>query len=414
MDTLTRRRFLIASGCAGVAAATLAATGFVSWHELAGKATIAPLTTGTPILVIVTLYGGNDGLNMVIPYTDPAYAKARPDFAYSAGQVLALDDGLGLNPAMKGTAALWQAKKLAVIRGVGYPNPDHSHFRSMDIWQTASPASPVPTGWIGRWLDATGDDPTRAVNIGSTLPPLAVGARCAAASLPLGADTALPAPLAAAAGGLGRPDATDTAARAMVAKSFADERRVAATVVPAIDKAPSSDPGPDTESAAGSGGGQSDLARQLDMVARCVKAGVPTTAYSVSLGGFDTHAGEKSTQETQLGVLDAALTAFFSSLGGSARADDVVVLVYSEFGRRVQANAAQGTDHGTAGPVLVLGNGVRGGFYGEQPSLTDLDDGDLKASVDFRTVYGELAQKVLRADPGPIVSPPAPALGFLA
>ena len=416
MDTLTRRRFLAASGCAGVAAAAIAATGFVTWPELAGKAVAAPLVGGTPILVVVTLYGGNDGLNMVVPYADPVYHQARPDFAYTPDQVLKLDGSLGLNPAMKGTATLWQSKKLAVVRGVGYPNPDHSHFRSMDIWQTASPAAPVSSGWIGRWLDATGDDPTRAVNIGSTLPPLAVGAHNAAASLPIGKDAPLPAPLAAALNGMSKPDPTDTPARALVARSFSDERRVAGTMGPALDTTTAAtDPAdPDSESAAGSAGGQSDLAKQLDMVARCVKAGVPTTAYSVSLGGFDTHAGEKSTQETQLGVLDASLNGFFGALKGNARAADVVVLVYSEFGRRVQANAAEGTDHGTAGPVLVIGDNVRGGFYGEQPSLTDLDAGDLKAGVDFRTVYAELVEKVLKADPGPIVTAPASPLGFLA
>jgi uncharacterized protein (DUF1501 family) len=437
MDTITRRRFLIASGCAGVAAATVAATGYISWSELAQKAMASPLAGGTPILVVITLYGGNDGLNMVVPYADPAYQQARPDFAYSADEVHRLDGTLGLNPSMNSVAALWQTHNLAIVRGVGYPNPDHSHFRSMDIWQTASPAAPVATGWIGRWLDATGDDPTRAVSIGSTLPPLAVGARCAAASLPLGADTPLPAPLAAALAGLGKPDPTDTPARSMVATSYSDERRVAATLVSAID-APAGSPAPpavasatgtgapasgsettqttttDTRSAAGTAGAQSDLGRQLDMVARCVKAGVPTTAYSVSLGGFDTHAGEKATQETQLATLDAALSGFFGSLRGDPRASDVVVLVYSEFGRRVHANAAEGTDHGTAGPVLVIGDRVKGGFYGEQPSLTDLDDGDLKATVDFRTVYAELTQKVLRADPGPVVPAPAALLGFLA
>ncbi len=414
MDTLTRRRFLLASGCAGAAAAAFAATGFTSWGELAGRAVAAPLDTGTPILVVVTLYGGNDGLNMVVPYADPAYHQARPDFAYAADQVLPLDTSLGLNPALKGVAALWKSKKLAVVRGVGYPNPDHSHFRSMDIWQTASPATPVPTGWLGRWLDNTGDDPTRAVNIGATLPPLAVGARCAAACLPLGQDTPLPAAYAAALNGLSNTDPADTSWQRLVAASYRDERRVAATLLPAIDRTQDTATDPDTPSAAGSAGGQSGLARQLDMVARCVKAGVPTLAYSVSLGGFDTHAGEKATQETQLGQLDAALSGFFQALNGHARAGDVTVLVYSEFGRRVKANAAEGTDHGTAGPVLILGDRVRGGFYGEQPSLTDLDDGDLKANVDFRTVYAELVSGVLKADPGPIVTAPAAPLGFLA
>ena len=412
MNTLTRRRFLIASGTAGVAAAA-AVAGLVSWHTLAQRATADPLPPGTRILVIVTLYGGNDGLNTVIPYTDPAYHDARPDFAYTADQVHQLDGQLGLNPAMSGMAGLWTAGRLAVVRGVGYPHPDHSHFRSMDIWQTASPDSPITTGWIGRWLDATGDDPVRAVNIGSVVPPLAVGAGSAAAALTLGRET-MPADLAAAITGLGAADPADTAAQVSVATSYCSERTVASTFSPVLGAAVTP-PAGDDPSPAGSAGGHSNLQQQLDLVARCVKAGVPTTVYTVSLGGFDTHADEKGTQETQLAALDTAVSGFLADMASDPHGSGVVVMAYSEFGRRVQANASHGTDHGTAGPVFLAGVPVHGGFYGEQPSLTDLADGDLKPTVDFRTVYQELVTGVLKTDPGPI-TPGAPAtapLGFL-
>ena len=409
MNIVTRRRFLVASGTAGVAAAAVAA-GYVTWPELQRKAAGTPLAAETPILVIVTLYGGNDGLGAVVPYADPAYLKARPDFAYSAAEVHQLGDGLGLNPAMSGMAGLWSDKKLAIVRGVGYPHPDHSHFRSMDIWQTASPATPVNTGWIGRWLDLTGDDPTRAVNIGSVLPPLAVGAKGAAAALPLGTAAVLPDALGRAFTGLGKPDASDTPFQALVATSFCSERTVDATFTSIVD-GPSDDS--DDASAAGTAGGQSDLAAQFDMVARCIKAGVPTTVYTVNLGGFDTHADEKGTQQTQLGVLDSALSTFLNQMSTDVRGKDVVVMAYSEFGRRVGANASNGTDHGTAGPMFVAGSSVKGGFYGEQPSLTDLVDADLKTNVDFRTVYAELLTKVIRTDPQPIVGKTMPPLGFL-
>jgi len=395
-------------------AAAAAGAGLVSWHTLAQRATADPLPPGTRILVIVTLYGGNDGLNTVIPYTDPAYHDARPDFAYTADQVHQLDGQLGLNPAMSGMAGLWTAGRLAVVRGVGYPHPDHSHFRSMDIWQTASPDSPITTGWIGRWLDATGDDPVRAVNIGSVVPPLAVGAGSAAAALTLGRET-MPADLAAAITGLGAADPADTAAQVSVATSYCSERTVASTFSPVLGAAVTP-PAGDDPSPAGSGGGHSNLQQQFDLVARCVKAGVPTTVYTVSLGGFDTHADEKGTQETQLAALDTAVSSFLADMAGDAHGSGVVVMAYSEFGRRVRANASHGTDHGTAGPVLLAGVPVRGGFYVEQPSLTDLDDGDLKPTVDFRTVYQELITGVLESDPEPIV-PGAPAtapLGFLA
>ncbi len=143
------------------------------------------------------------------------------------------------------------------------------------------------------------------------------------------------------------------------------------------------------------------------------KIGVPTTVYTVSLGGFDTHADEKGTQQSKLAALDGAVSGFLRSMSGTSRAADVVVTCYSEFGCRVGANASHGTDHGTAGPMFIAGPAVRGGFYGEQPSLTDLVDADLRSTVDFRTVYGELLDKVLRTDPEPIIGATAAPLGFL-
>jgi uncharacterized protein (DUF1501 family) len=287
------------------------------------------------------------------------------------------------------------------VRGVGYPKPDHSHFRSMDIWQTASPAAPVNTGWIGRWLDATGNDPVRAVNLGSVLPPLAVGAKSTAAALSVGRAKRLPAELTAALAGLGKDDPADDATDAMVCAAYRGERTVAATFDPVLGDQPAPDEGGDS------------LKAQLDVVARCVKAGVPTKVYAVSLDGFDTHAGEKATQSSLLGELDSALSGFLSDMAKVPRGRGVSVLVYSEFGRRVAANASQGTDHGTAGPVFVAGVPVRGGFYGDQPSLSDLADGDLKSNVDFRAVYGELVTKVLRADPAQVLDTVPPALGFI-
>jgi len=314
---------------------------------------------------------------------------------------------------MKGMATLWREGRLAVVRGVGYPKPDHSHFRSMDIWQTASPDAPVNTGWIGRWLDATGDDPVRAVNIGAVLPPLAVGANSAAAALPLGHETRLPADLETALRGLGTPDPSDSAAEALVRASFRAERTAAATFASVLDPAVVQ-PDHDQVAAAGSAGGQQSLKAQLDVVARCIKAGVPTSVYAVSLGGFDTHADEKGTQQTQLGVLDSALSGFLQDMAGDPRGHGVVALAYSEFGRRVKANASQGTDHGTAGPVFVAGRPVQGGFYGAPPSLSDLDNGDLKVSTDFRDVYAELLHKVLDTDPAQVVGNSRSELGFLA
>jgi uncharacterized protein (DUF1501 family) len=155
MPEMNRRRFLITSAGVG-AAGLLSGAVAVSWPDLLRAAQDRPLPANAGVLVIVSLYGGNDGVNTLIPYADNAYHDARPELAYAPRDVLHLDQQLGLNPAMKGLAQLWDQRQLAIVRGVSYPQPDHSHFRSMDIWQTASPAEPVSTGWIGRWLDARG------------------------------------------------------------------------------------------------------------------------------------------------------------------------------------------------------------------------------------------------------------------
>ena len=412
MPRMNRRQFLMASGVTGGAALAAGATG-VTWHQLSQRAKTEPLASDAQVLVVLTMYGGNDGLNTLVPYADPAYHDARPELAYSPEQVLHLDDKLGLNPAMTGLKTLWQGNQLAIVRGVGYPKPDHSHFRSMDIWQTASPDSPSRTGWIGRWLDATGDDPLRAVNIGSVLPPLAVGAKAAAAALPLGQNRAMPAVYSHAMTALGRADHGDTPAHAMVCAGYRAELQVDATFGTILDAKASGSTDQD-QTAGGQGGGQNSLKDQLDLVGRCVKAGVPTRVYTVSQGGFDTHADEKQSQQAQLAVVDFAVSHFLADMAADPRGRNVVLLAYSEFGRRVAANASQGTDHGTAGPVFVAGVPVKGGFYGTEPSLTDLDDGDLKASTDFRVIYSELLAKVLGTDPGKVLGSERPALGLIA
>ena len=396
MPEINRRRFLIAS--AGVGAAGLLSTAVaVNWPDLMQAAQDRPLPVDAGVLVIVTLYGGNDGINTLIPYGDNAYHDARPELAYSPGEVIRLDEQLGLNPAMKGLAQLWNQRRLAVVRGVGYPQPDHSHFRSMDIWQTASPAEPVPTGWIGRWLDATGDDPLRAVNIGPVLPPLAVGEKFTAAALSPGGALGKAESFDTIMAALGNDDPNDTPAMAAVCKAYRAARTTDTTFA----------------SVQPSAEGPNSLAAQLGMVANAVKARVPTRVYTVQLGGFDTHANERTTQQRLLQTLDEAVTPFLQEMSGDPYGKNVVLLAYSEFGRRVRANASAGTDHGTAGPVFVAGVPVKGGFYGEEPSLTDLDNGDLKFTTDFRDVYNELLARTVGADPAPSVGAGRSSLGFL-
>lgn len=403
MDDLTRRRFLTMSGVTAAGALAVGATQ-VSWSDLMSAAVQNPLSSEDSVLVVVTLYGGNDGLNTVVPAADPAYQKARPDLAYEANEVLDLGDGLGFNPGLKGLKGFWDDKSLAIVRGVGYPEPDRSHFRSMAIWQTASPKTPVPTGWLGRWLDAAGADPLHAVSVEPTLPPLLAGATTAAASLPV-RGLKLPAgKVGTAFAALGRPSSGEEHWQAQAAKSLQDLQNAVKVLGGAVHDQPEKEDDEDEQRTKGaSAGGGSQLGAQLELVAGLVEAGVPTRAYSVSLGGFDTHADERGTQQRLLTELDGALTPFVQRMRKSDRGRRVVVLVYSEFGRRVSANGSDGTDHGTAGPLFVIGDNVQGGFYGEQPSLTDLSNGDLKATTDFRDVYATVLQDVLSADAGRIL-----------
>jgi uncharacterized protein (DUF1501 family) len=402
VDTLTRRRFVIASGVVG-GAAVAGGAGIYSLREILDTVGWADKFSSLRTLVLVTLYGGNDGINTVVPYADPAYHDARPELALDPAEVLHLTDALGLNPALKGLKRWYDAKKVAIVRGVGYPKPDRSHFRSMDIWQTAQPDRPGNTGWLGRWLDAVGGDPRHAVSFEPVLPPLLAGERTAGAAVPL-TGLRLPAGVKPATlSALGKPVDGEPALQARAARAFADLVEVDA-MVRNVNEAAAPSPSASSDQTPATGtGGRTALDGQLELVARCVEANVATRVFSVSLGGFDTHADEKPAQQILFERLDTALTAFLDRMSKTPAGRRVVVAVYTEFGRRVRANGSQGTDHGTAGPVLVLGDPVRGGLYGEQPSLTDLDAGDLKYHVDFRDVYATLLAGVLDTDPGKVL-----------
>jgi len=379
VDTLTRRRFLqLTSGAValGVAAPLL------SIKEIAQAAIDRPLPPGTPILVIVTLYGGNDGLNTVIPYTDPIYFSSRPDISYKPETLLPLDSELALNPSMKGIKALWDEKKVAIVRGVGYPNPDRSHFSSMAKWQTASPTKNINTGWLGRWIDTQAVDPMVAISLGSVLPPLLAGAKRSGSALPLGGT------------------------------SMRNLFSISTNVQPLLKK-PAPTPIDLPTINGGNAGGDSNLAQQLDVVAKLIAAGSPTKVWSVSLGGFDTHANEANAQAELLGAVSDSLSRFMGQLKTTTRSNDVTVMVYSEFGRRVVGNGSQGTDHGTSGPMFMIGNSVKGGFYGEQPSLKNLYKGDLAVTTDFRDVYATVIEKVLKSPVEPTLGKWAGRINFL-
>lgn len=425
-SSFSRRRLLIGAGAIGAAGALAGAVVTRPWQSLGGAAPQSAVRSGKGKLILVTLYGGNDGLNTVVPYTDSAYHAARPTLGYQPTEVLPLGSGLGLNPKLSGMKALWDSKQLAVVRGVGYPNPSLSHFQSMDIWQTAS-LEASGSGWLGRWLDASGSDPLRAISVGSTLPPALRGERSAATAITARTIT-LPGGPAFLSGyaqvaGSG-PDRVGLSS--LVGHTAHDLLSVKGALDHLGGSPAGSGAGPGAPTGAGSatkgaaakgagrGGGGATFTEQLQVIGSLIKAGAPTQVYQLSLASFDTHVEEKANQERLLSELDQGITSFFTALKGSPEASDVVLMTYSEFGRRVAENASGGTDHGTASPLFIAGPSVKGGqFYGEQPSLTDLDGGDLRFNVDFRSVYATMLARVVGVDPKAFLGANFPTLAVL-
>jgi uncharacterized protein (DUF1501 family) len=412
-QNITRRSFLTAAGIG----ATVVAVPGAAMAAKTPKAQAATAATATPvlatgsrtslngdgILVLVTLYGGNDGLDTVIPAADPAYQAARTTLAYQPTQVLSLRDGIGLHPSMKRMHTLFGAGQLAVVQGVGYPNPSRSHFRSMDIWQSGVAESNEITGWLGRWHDATGADPLRMVNVGASVPRAMVGTKGGPASIPNG-KIQIPNALVPGFAEESRLGSELGPLGVRIAASGTDLLRVRDKFSSVLTTSTYSGATNLEGGGAANGEARTALDSQLDTVASIVASGSPTRVFSVSLGGFDTHASERDQHSRLLTAVDNALGRFFEKIAQTAGGSKVVALMYSEFGRRVTANLSEGTDHGTAAPVLVIGPSVKGGLYGEQPSLAKLDDnGDLVHNVDFRSVYAQISGTVLGIDPKSIL-----------
>jgi uncharacterized protein (DUF1501 family) len=378
---------------------------------------------------MVTLYGGNDGLNTVVPYEDPLYTAGRGGLALDPATVLPLGEGYGLHPALTGFKTMWDQKKLAIVEGVGFADPNYSHFASMDIWQSGVTSSSEATGWLGRWLDATGSSPLRAVGIGPTTPVLLTGDRVQGAALPAGPlrlpGDATEEALYASLGGTTRREALLLAEAARSGAALLDVQH---RLGPILDRTTSDDPlhfrhpspaSTDTDGAlaiADGGGGLSGgsvLAAQLSMVANLILADAPTDVYSVELGGFDTHSDQAPTQARLLAEVDTAVTAFVDALAPDSRGRETVVAVYTEFGRRVTGNASGGSDHGWANVVFVAGAPVRGGWYGDPPSLGRLSDGNTVFTTDFRSVYATLFDQVLGVAPRSFLQGSFPPVAFL-
>jgi uncharacterized protein (DUF1501 family) len=427
----TRRDFLRTSVLGASASWTV--PGFVgrTFAELLGGArdlAVQPVTgKDGPILVVLQLAGGNDGLNTLVPYADDAYHKARPRLAKKAREIIKLGDYCGLNNALPFLGAQFNAGDLAVVQGVGYPNPNRSHFVSTSIWETADTTNRANTGWLGRYFDnaCEGCDPTVGIALNKTQPESFGAVRnpgiCLSSPelyrwIHAGGDHALAEEFFAE---LNRPHEddlipSDGGSIALPAGgrpgTLADESNLAFLERVALDARVSSarilEVAAKHRTRVQYDG--TPLARSLNLVARMIAGGLPTRVFYVSHGGFDTHNNQAGSHDRLLQQLDAALKAFMTDLKEQGNAERVVVMTFSEFGRRVAENASGGTDHGQGSCLFVLGGPVKGGLYGQYPALTDLAQGDLKFSTDFRSVYAALledwlktaAQPVLRGDFG--------------
>ena len=351
------------------------------------------------ILVVVELSGGNDGLNTVVPFGDAAYYLARPKLAIKEGEAIKVASGYGFHPSMVGFERLFKDGHLAVVHGCGYEHPSLSHFSSMGFWHTGVPNGGESLGWLGRLADRTYDAHTRnmIVNLG-TSQSLAVRSQ---RHSPLVFDD--PARFRRegndeekhALAELSRTRDTTNATLDFLASTAQNAtessdlvRRASSTYRTPVDY--------------GQGGG---LGGNLQRVAALIAAELPTRLYYVTYSGnsFDTHVQQADLHTRLLMYTADAVRGFMDDVKRLGRADDVAMMIFTEFGRRVEENGSLGTDHGTATPMFLVGHGVKGGLYGQHPSLTDLDDGNMKMTTDFRRVYATMIKEWLGYDDTPAV-----------
>jgi uncharacterized protein (DUF1501 family) len=378
---ITRRRFLQVGG--GLAAGALAGPIWLRPGGLFDVIDAQTTVTGKKLLVLL-MAGGNDGLNTVIPYTNSTYySKRSSDLVYQPSQALPVSASLGLNPSLPTLKKAYDAGHCAVVLGVGYPNHDLSHFGSMDVWQTGSPTHAYTSGWLGRYLDLTpsGASVVRAAAIGYSLPQALSGDTSSGVSLPSfagfvfadGSDSAPePARVHAAHLTCVSEQTIDPIATAWLASD--NQAFQAVRAIRALGKAGSVWP--------------QTLADQVAMAVTLLSSDLGCDIAFVTLGSFDDHNGERPAHEPLLQQVDAAIARFQTSVAATGAPSDYLLVTFSEFGRRVEENGSQGTDHGTAAPLFVVGGAVKGGLYGAQPSLDSLDsDGNMFSQVDFREVY---------------------------
>jgi uncharacterized protein (DUF1501 family) len=398
---MIRRDFLASSTLLGFGATV---PGFLGRTARAAPATGRPGSKDT-VLVVVQLTGGNDGLNTVIPFADPEYAKLRPTIAVPKDQVKRLNDSVGLHPSMSDLAKLYDDGAACVIQGVGYPNPNQSHFRSMDIWQAASTADDPAEGWLGKAMKQSPAPGFHLTAGGNEAAPLALaGAPARVPSVGSLADFTLKTAAAGPADGDRQRTLIKAASdpNAMPAKPAAPGlldfvRRTAADSYASSDRLRAVAKGYEPKADYPPTG----LATRLKLAAQLIEAGVGARVFYVSIDGFDTHAGQGGqfgAHAALVGEVSGAISAFYKDVAARGHGNRVCVMTFSEFGRRAKENGSGGTDHGSGAPMVLVGGRVTPGVVGPHPSLTKLEDGNLKHAIDFRRVYAAVLRDWLGVD----------------
>ena len=359
-------------------------------------------TTGTPendrILIIVQVAGGNDGLNTVVPYTDERYYDYRPEVAIPQEEVIPLNEEVGFHPSLTEFKSLWDDGVLAIVEGVGYPSQSYSHFQSMDIWRTADPEGILSKGWLGRYfetLNQSQESAFQGMAVGKVLPlelsspNVSIPIVSSLAAYQLQGDPAYPATTRARIESLLNLYA-DSPAEMPYTALLDNTLEVAYQSAQALQQA-------DQAYQAAVEYPNTPLAKGLRLLAEAITGDLGVKVGHVITGGFDTHADQKETHSQLLKILAEGLHAFYQDLKAHDRDKNVVVMTWSEFGRRVKSNASNGTDHGSAGPLFFIGTKVGRGLYGQRPDLGNLDKDNLRFTTDFRTVYATVLEKWLGA-----------------
>lgn len=397
---VSRRKFI---QLGSLASASLMVPGFLKGFEFR-----VPPATGSKVLVVVQLTGGNDGLNTVIPYRNDLYYRLRPKLSIAKNVALALTDETGLNPGMANIKRLYDEGAVSIVNGIGYEHPNRSHFRSMDIWQTGSAANELmSTGWLGRCLDAERTE------------------RGGHYSMMVEADDALSLALRGKdTNGIVAADveqlynaANNEYYRSLASHEHEHKERLAEYLYKTLRQTTASADYIYEQSRIYRTTGaypNSEFGRRMKTIGSLIVSNAETRVYYISLGSFDTHVGQKERQQHLLEQVDSALAALVTDLKANNRFNDVLIMTFSEFGRRVEQNASNGTDHGAAGNMFFISGAIKKpGLYNEMPGLDDLDEGDLKYSVDFKSAYATVLDKWLKVKSKDILGQKYDHLNFI-